>query len=200
MTHRGLAYVAAVLGLSLSVGTSACGSSPDAVYFVLSPVPASHPPEATASWAHLVKVRRPAIAGYLDRAEIVSRVADYRLRVASGESWSEPFGDMIGRVLGEDLGERLRGSIVFSEASPISADPDAVVSVDIQRFDVGDDGDVTLRAEVAIERARDRATASVSNVDLKAHPRAAGTAALARAMSDLIGQLADRVALDLKGP
>jgi len=199
MTRASAAYLA-MLVATCSLQSAACGSSPEPIYYALSPSDVAHPPRGAASWAHLIKVRRPAIAGYLDRAEIVSRVTDYRLRVASGESWSEPLGDMVGRVLGEDLSDRLHGSVVFTEASPISPDPDAVVSVDIQRFDAGDDGTVTLRAEIAVERGLDHRSVAARNVDIKAHLATTGTPALVRAMSDLLGQLADQVAFDLASP
>jgi uncharacterized lipoprotein YmbA len=192
------ATLAAFVGASSAI-IAGCGSSPDPIYFALSPVGTVHSPRAT-SWAHLVKIRRPAIAGYLDRAEIVSRVTDHRLRVASGESWSEPLGDMVGRILGEDLSDRLPGSVVFTETSPISADPDAVVSVDIQRFDAGEDGALTLRGAIAVQRGRDQSGAVTRNVNLTTHVTTTGTSTLVNAMSDLLGQLADQVARDLVSP
>jgi uncharacterized lipoprotein YmbA len=153
----------------------------------------SHP-SAGGSWAHLIKLRRPAIAGYLDRAEIVSRVSDHRLRVASGDSWGEPLADMTGRVFAEDLAGRLSGSVVFTELSPISAAPDAVVSLDIQRFDVAGDGTLNLRAEVSVERGVDHAVVGVRTVDLSLRPSSGTTTALVAGMSDLVAQLADQVA------
>jgi uncharacterized lipoprotein YmbA len=182
-----------VLAALVGIVAPACGSSPDPVYYSLAANPMT-PGAAHASWAHVIKLRRPALAGYLDRTDIVSRVANYRLHVASGDSWSEPLGDMIGRVLAEDLSQRLAGSVVFTEMSPISADPDAVVSVDIQRFDAGSDGTLTLRAEVAVERAKDRVPIAVETIELHGRPASSDTASLVAAMSDLVAQLAARVA------
>jgi len=191
--HRVLVFALGVGALGLS---AACGSSPDPIYYAMAP---SHATGAgQPGWAHLVELRRPALAGYLDRAEIVSRVVDYRLRVASGESWSEPLGDMIGRLLGENLANRLPGTIVFSESSPISASPDAVVSVDIQRFDLGDDGAVTLLAEVTVEKPPSHAPLGSRRVELRARPAASGTVGLVGAMSSLLGQLADVIAVYLR--
>jgi uncharacterized lipoprotein YmbA len=151
-------------------------------------------------WAHLVEVRRPALAGYLDRVEIVSGVVGYRLRLASGDSWGEPLSDMVARLLSEDLADRLRGSIVFTETSPISAVPDAVVSVDIQRFDAGEDGTVTLLAEISVESSPNHASIGSRRVELRLRPSGYGTAGLVSAMSNLLGQLADNVAVFLGGP
>jgi hypothetical protein len=105
---------------------------------------------------------------------------------------------MIGRLLGENLANRLPGTIVFSESSPISASPDAVVSVDIQRFDLGDDGAVTLLAEVTVEKPPSHAPLGSRRVELRARPAASGTVGLVGAMSSLLGQLADVIAVYLR--
>jgi uncharacterized lipoprotein YmbA len=186
-----------VHGFLMTLATLAalgCGSSPNTIYYAM----ASTRGAPQAGWPHLIQLRRPALAGYLDRDEIVSRVVAYRLQVASGESWSEPLGDMIGRLVGEDLSERLPGSIVFTEASPISADPDAVVSLDIQRFDVGADGAVVLLAEFTLERPPSHTAFRSRRVELRMRPSDSGTAALVGTMSALLGQLADEVAAELR--
>jgi uncharacterized protein len=191
--RQALALVSIVTGAALAL--VGCGSSPEPAYYAMAPARGVAEP----GWAHLIQLRRTALAGYLDRAEIVSRVSSYRLRVASGDSWSEPLGDMVGRLLGEDLADRLPGSIVFTEASPISADPDAVVSLDIQRFDMGDDGVVTLLAEVTVERPPSRSAVGSRRVELHLRPSGSSTSALVGAMSTLLGQLADDVAVYLRG-
>jgi uncharacterized lipoprotein YmbA len=189
----------ATVAVAVGLTPVSCGSSPEPIYYAMSAVRDPHAGGAV-SWAHLIKLRRPAIAGYLDRAEIVSGVSQYRLRVASGESWSEPLGDMAGRVLAEDLGERLPSSVVFVETSPISAAPDAIVSVDIQRFDTSGDGTLTLHAEISVERAGDRGVVGVRTVDLHAPVAGTRTVDLAAAMSRLLGELAGQVVPYLTEP
>ena len=68
----------------------------------------------------------------------------YQLTLNGGERWASPLGDMIGRALAEDLSSRLPGSSVFTSSGAISADPNATVEVDIQRFDAASTGPVTL--------------------------------------------------------
>jgi uncharacterized protein len=184
---KGFAFPVFVLAFA---GLLGCGSSPDPIYYSLAAAPGAH----QSGWAHLIELRKPAIAGYLDRAEIVGRVVDYRLRIASGDSWSEPLGDMVGRILGEDLADRLPGSIVFTETSPISADPDAVVSIDIQRFDMGSDGVVTLLAEMTVEKPPKHTAIASRRIELHSRPSGSSTASLVASMSTMLGQLADAVA------
>ncbi|MBV9948152.1 MAG: membrane integrity-associated transporter subunit PqiC, partial [Myxococcales bacterium] len=134
-----------------SVVLLACGSSPEPVYYALGPTGGAAQP----GWARLVELRRLGLAGYLDRADIVSGVSDHRVRIESGQRWAEPLGDMMGRVLAQDLSQRLPGSTVFTESS-VSLDPDATVEVDVQSLDIGDDGRLTMTAQVVIARGRER--------------------------------------------
>ena len=80
-------------------------ASPDPAYYTLRPVAGT----AVPSGGGPVKLARPGLAGYLDRPEIVRNSATNRLTLQSGERWGEPVGDMIGRVLAEDMGQRLPG-------------------------------------------------------------------------------------------
>jgi len=182
------------LALLATLAMSGCGSSPEPIFFTMSPTRG----ETRTSWARVVEIRKPALAGYLDRSEIVRRVVAFRLRVASGESWSEPLAEMVGRVLGDDLATRLPGSTVFGEAGPISLDPDAVVSLDVQRFDVDEGGSVTLVAQFTIERPPSHSAIRGRRTELQAKLAGADTAALVGAMSNLMGRLADVIAKDLE--
>jgi uncharacterized lipoprotein YmbA len=166
-------------------------ASPDANFYTLQPVPG---PMATASSLTLAKdieVRTPGLAGYLDRSDVVLKDADYRLGVNEQQRWAEPLADMIGRVLTEDLAQRLPQNSVFGQGGAISADPDARVEVDIQRFDADASGTVTLSAQVAIEAGRSHAPLMTRHVALTATPASPAPAALAATLSDLLGQLAD---------
>lgn len=167
-------------------------ASPEPAYFTLAAVPGV----ARTGGPTLVELRRPGIAGYLDRPEIV-RGGEYRLRMAAGERWGEPFGDLFGRVLAEDLNRRLPGTTVFTSAGSISATADATVEVDVQRFDADGSGVITLAAQVAVSRVR-RGPAVTRAVRLQ-RPAGATTVELVAAMSGLVGEMAEVVAAMLRG-
>jgi uncharacterized lipoprotein YmbA len=168
-------------------------ASPNPHYFTLQPVPG--PVRQVAAGG--IEVRRPGLAGYLDRADIVLRSSGYRLQVNTTDDWAEPLGDMIGRVVTQDLAQRLPGSGVYSESGAISADPALRVEIDVQRFDAGADGTLTLTAAVAIERGIGHVPVQQRTVTLSAPLRQPGAAGLAAEMSALLGQLADRIAADI---
>jgi uncharacterized lipoprotein YmbA len=175
-----------------SVALFGC-SSPDPHYYTLQTVPgAAHPFSA-----RIVEVRRPGLAGYLDRSDIVLQDSGYRLHVNSQDRWAEPLGDMIGRVLTQDLAQRLPTSSVFSEDGAISADPGLRVEIDVQRFDTNADGTLTLIAAMAIEQGRGHVPVRTRTLTLSQPLSQQSAAGLAAAMSALLGLAADQVAADV---
>ena len=181
---------ASVAMVALLVG---CASA-DPAFYTLQPVPGVTQPGASSlGTARSVEVRKPGLPGYLDRSDLVLKNADYMLSVTSGARWGEPLGDMVGRVLTQDISQRLPGTNVFAEDGAISADADARVEVDIQRFDADGSGTVTLVAQIAVEAGRTHVPVAARHVVLTAPVPSAGAAGLAAAMSSLLGQLADAV-------
>lgn len=174
-------------------GVGAC-ASPEPAYYTLAPTAppaggAPLPPKAPRT----VELRRFGLAGYLDRPEIVRAGGDYQLRVAGGERWGEPLGDLMGRVAAENLTARLPGLTVFTQAGGISTDPDAVIETDIQRFDAAAGGPVTLLAQVAVRRGR-RGAPLTQTVRLQAAPASSATRDVVATMSRLLGELSDAIA------
>jgi uncharacterized lipoprotein YmbA len=66
------------------------------------------------------------------------------------------------------------------------------VEVDVRRFEVGDTGAVHLVSEVAVAKGTNP-PASLQAVELSARASGATTSAQVTTMSDLLGQLADRI-------
>ena len=145
----------------------------------------------------VIEVRRPGLAGYLDRSSIVEKDSAYQLDVNSGTRWAEPLGDMIGRVLAQDLSQRLAGSTVFAESGGISANADLRVELDVQLFDRAGDGMVRLQGQLAIEDGSGHRRLSARPVALAAPAPGTDATSLAAAMSALLGQTADQVAQEI---
>ena len=181
-------------GLTMLVALALAGcASPNPDFYTLQPVPGT----VVSAAPQIIELRRPGLAGYLDRSDIVLKNAGYRLDVNSQLRWAEPIGDMIGRVLAQDISQRLPASSVFAEGGAITADPTLRVEINVQRFDQGADGRITLTAEAALEAGRSHTPVKTRNIVLQADPPGPGAANLAAAMSQLLGQLADRVATDV---
>ena len=175
---------AVLLGI---LAVAAC-TSPEPAYYTLAAVPG----QAMRAGQGSVKLRRIGLAGYLDRPQIVRTSDPYRLNVAAGERWGEPVGDMFGRVLSEDLGQRLPGRLVFSAAGSLTTDADVALAIDVQRFDADSANQVTLLAQVSVEPLRGRGTTRTVRLTL-ASPNGT-TQGIVATMSAALGQLADQVA------
>jgi uncharacterized lipoprotein YmbA len=140
-----------------------------------------------------IEVRRPSIAGYLDRREVVRAVKSERLDVAGDSNWAEPLDAMIGRVLATNLALRLPNSQVLTDLNSLGVVADVRIDSEIQRFEQGPEG-LVLRAVIAVRRGAETKPASVEVIELKDGVDGGGTEAVISAMNALLGRLADRVA------
>lgn len=181
-----MAFLAA---LPLLAGLAGCASPPTDL-FTLAAVPGATAPSRT----HSLELRRIGLAGYLDRPGIVRSTVQYRLQVSDRDRWGEPLGGMLERVFTEDLVSRLPGTAVFPEAGAISTQPDAVLELDIQRFDADASGDLVLLAQIAIRHDNGNRPAMARTLRLTQHLSSDSTQDLVAGMSALLGQLSDRVA------
>ena len=176
----------------LALLAGACTSAEPA-YYTLAPTTPDKPAAPPAKAPRTIELRRFGLAGYLDRSEIVRAGGDYQLRVAGGERWGEPLGDLIGRVTAENLTTRLPGLTVFTQIGGITNDPDATIEVHVQRFDAEVDGPVTLLAQVAVHRGRSGPTLSRS-IRVQAEPTGKATRDVVAAMSRAVGEMSDTIA------
>ena len=134
--------------------------SPNPVLYTLAPVPGTPRPGGP----HIVMLQQISLARYLERPEIVRSSENYRLDVLTNEIWGEPLGAMIGRVLAEDLMQRLPGTNLFSANGAISAPADATVEVNIQRMDTDATGALAFAAQAAVEFTRSHRIQATRNV------------------------------------
>ena len=175
--------------LVLPVLASAC-SSKDPTLYTLQMKPGPQFPRSPA----VVQVRDIGLARYLDRREIVRSSADYKLDVSNNDWWGETLSGMLSRVIVLGLSQRLPSSSVYAEGGAISADPNAVLAVNIQRLEPDASGaNVELLAQAAVEFNRPRRTANRNFQIIK--PLGARTvAAQVAATSDAVGELTDGLA------
>ena len=168
---------------------AACGSSPEPGLYTLAVRQGPSLPKGP----RVVQLRDIGLPGYLDRKEIVRSSEDYKLDVRANAWWGEPLGSMLGRVMVIELSQRLPNSTVYSESGAITADPNAVVGVDIQRLDADKAGAVVLLAQVAVQFNRPTRSVARNFAITKpvATPDNAGHVA---ATSDAVAELADGIA------
>ena len=179
---------------ALGVPLLAAGcSSPEPVLYTI-PV---KPGPVLAGGPRIVQLRDIGLANYLDRREIVRSSEGYKLGVASNDWWGEQLGTLLGRTIVLGLSERLPGSSVYAEGGAISADPNAIVAVNIQRLDLDQSGQLQLVAQAAVEFNRPKRSAArafrITKPVLKAD-----TAGQVAAISDAVAELTDGLAAILQ--
>jgi uncharacterized lipoprotein YmbA len=175
-----------------TIALAGCGSSEPKFYTLQRVTGASEATEPAT-----IEVGRPGLAGYLDRSEIVLKNDAYRISTNDQARWAEPLGDMIGRVLTQDLSQRLRNSSVYDQAGAITAAPDARVEVDIVSFNKDDSGSMALNANIAIEQGGTHRPIAARHVTLQANSDSDPATQVAT-MSTLLGSLSDRIATDVR--
>ncbi len=185
----------------LLLAMSGCGSSEPSYYTLAAwPGPAGYGAPVT------VAVRNPTVAPFLDRDYIVRDDKAYKLKLADDAAWAEPIGRLIGRALTQDLQQRLPGSTVTGEDAAVSTAPQAVVELDVQRFSADGQGQAVVDATLSVQRPGGASAGATQGagrpagrlLHLTMVPAGPGTADLAAALSQLLGQVADAAALQAR--
>jgi uncharacterized protein len=183
--------------LAGALAGAACGSSPEPQFYALFP----HDGSTSASQPLEVQLQRPGLPGYLDRPQIVRQEQPGKLEFAGAARWGAPLEKMVGDILAQDLAQRLPSASVYGESGAISSSPDALVEVDIQRFELSQRGVVELVAQVAVHWPKTDAAAQRERYALSRSPKDRSTTTLVREMSELLAELASSIAESLRsGP
>ncbi len=193
MNRAPLSRLALAALLAISAG---CATSPAPEFYALYPQSGAHP-VAAADTDVRVEIRRPSLPGYLDRPHIVRRVEAGRLELAGNDRWGSSLQDMVATTLSANLSERLPESEFFTEGGPISARPDVVLGVEVQRFEKAGDDEVELVVQVALQFLERPERTVLRRYELRESVDGDDTGALVEKMSELLAQLSDSIAAEL---
>ena len=140
---RGLVLVgAACLLAACSILSPTAGPSR---FYVLTPV-ATSGAEAPNAPGPALGIGPVTIPGYLQRPELVTRVAPNEMQPADGDRWAEPLREQFERTLGQNLSTLLGTERVLSFPWWRGVPLDFVVQVDVVRFEREAGQDVHLVA------------------------------------------------------
>ena len=130
---------------------------------------------------------------YLDRFSIATRSEANRVTYAENDRWAESLGGNVQRVLAADLSVLLYTERISLFPWYRTSAPDRRVSISIQRFEVDPGGKVRLWARWIL-RDEDGKRLVSGEFDERREV-ATGPDAVARVMSDLVGDLARSLAV-----
>jgi uncharacterized lipoprotein YmbA len=167
-------------------------ASPEPDYYTLGAVPGS----MMAGPKLVVEIRQPSLPDYLDRPEMIEK-SGYRVSRDDGRIWAAPLDGMVERVLAADIGQRLSGGTVFTETDALGIDADYKVDVDIQQFEADRDGHSSLTAQVVLVGRAGTVVRTEPALTVQGSAASTG-ASMAATFSQMLGQVADHVAADLR--
>jgi uncharacterized lipoprotein YmbA len=180
-----------------SLVSSGCATSPEPQFYTLFPRAGQAWPDRPLE----VQLQRPGLPGHLDRPQIVRHEQPGKLEFSGADRWGAPLDGMIGSILVQNLAQRLPKASVYGESGAISSSPDALVEVDVQRFELTERGSVELVAQVAVHWPKTDAPARIDRYSLNRSPTDRSTARLVTEMSGLLAELANAIARKLReGP
>lgn len=180
--------------LVLAVAMTACGGSPKTHFYTLDAVPAAQPAEHAARSDVPVTVGRVELPGTLDRLSIVTRGDRNQVAVSDQDRWAAPLDELVRRALTDDLRMRLPPDSVLA---PGDSAPNGTrsVALNVQHFMADQSGRVDLDADWTVQRRDKPGTPQHAAIQVNASGQGGG--ATAAAMSQALGELADRIAATL---
>jgi uncharacterized protein len=172
-----------------------CRSSPPKHFYVLDPVPPQQ--RSTPATGTVVQVAAVNIPAALDRQEMVREATTGSLRISDVNRWGAPLADMTQNVLTRDLTERLPAGTVLPPRTNPPRDT-FEITVDLLQFGSDATGNVVLEGGWALYRLGSDTPVMNRHVNLTEEVGAVDYGSQVRAMSRLLGRMADDVAHSLR--
>ena len=180
-----------VAGCAVAVALGGCRSASTRIYTLGEAAPVSHIDFYHAPALRIDTLNVPAS---WDRIEILTSSSAGTLQISDFDHWAAPLAQMARQALSDDLDHRLpSGSVIY----PRLPKPSGAlgVNVDILDFNIVA-SQASMRASWIIVPSGNAQGAKRSAAELRSSMSSEDPAAVAHAWSDLIGQLADRIAAD----
>jgi uncharacterized protein len=192
-------FVAAACVAFSLLGCSAFSAKPDpSRFFTLSAALPPLAPEAAKSPAESpgisLGIGPVTLPGYLDRQEIVIRVAQNQINLAENDLWAEPLEENFSRVLSQNVAAILRADRVNAYPWAIDKKPVYQVEVEVLRFEANTAQEVQLSARWTVRNSGKKDSLRYRETRLsrpaKARSTDASVAALSEALADLSREIA----------
>ncbi len=180
--------------LASLVALAAC-ASPNPRLYTIAPVNGA----VHTGGPSVVVMQQIVVARYLERSQFVRSSENYRLDVRLDDWWGEPLASMLGRVLTDELDQRLPRTTVLSENGAVASTPDATIALNISRLDQDAAGTLVLQAQLSV-LFKGRPEPLLRSFRFMVTPAGVDMPAAVAAISVAVGRLADGVASVLTNP
>jgi hypothetical protein len=180
------------LVLAVLLAVSGCGSSPKTQFYTLVPVGSAHAPPSSLRGRPL-QVGHVDLPGTLDRTAPVTQGPGTQVDVSETDRWAAPIDELLQRALTDDLRARLGSASVLAPGEPTPKAGAREVVLTVQRFIADATGLVVLQADWTIAAGSPSKPGPIHHVQIQAQASNTGGGAVAAAMSQALGTLADDI-------
>jgi uncharacterized protein len=145
------------------------------------------------------------LPGYLDRQEIVVRVARNQLILSENDRWAEPLDENVARVLSQNIAFLLRAERINAYPWPIDRKPVYQVEIEMLRFEANAEHQAQLSTRWVVRNTsmKDSIRYHETRLSRPAQGRSteASVAALSEALADLSREIAAAIEdMDVRQP
>lgn len=180
--------------LAATLGLSACAAAPDHFY-TLNVLPDGPDTVLAAPTVHvLLSVDVPAM---VDRPEMIISTSGNGIAVLEHQRWAVSFSDQVFQTLARDIEKRRNDVLVAGRAFDQGATPPVRIKVDIVRFTAQRAGRAGMEAHWRIVDESSGVDAIGGDV-FTAAVNGDGYDSIARSYSEVIGELAGRLAARIR--
>lgn len=132
--------------------------------------------------------------GYLDRDQIVTRVAQNRFDLSENDRWAEPLEENFTRVLSQNLSALLRTDRIIRYPWSIARQPAYQLELQVLRFEPDAAQDVQLFARWTVIDVGNKKPLAIRESRLTRPVKAKSTEASVAALSEALGDLSQAIA------
>lgn len=177
---------------------SACGKTPAARFYTLSPMASQSAAEHTSRVnKQIVGIGPVMVAAYLDRSEIVTRSSPTKIELASFDRWAEPFEDMIASSLAENISTMLPSVQVIVDPWP-EAKIEYQLVLKITKFETDQGGKAQLNSSWGILQRSTGEMNAVYESKITVPGSPGDFDAITKNMSRALVTLSEEIAAELK--
>lgn len=190
-----------VLGvIVMTLFLTACGTSPPARFYTLSPisVPISSEKTILHDKNKVIAIGPIEIPEYLDRIEIVTRANGYQLMISEFDLWGGSIKTDISRVLVENIATLLGIDNLAVIAWKTTMSESYRVPVIISQFDGIPGGSLSLKAQWAVLDKDGITYLSFREMTVVKPIKGVGYNSVVASMSDALGDLSKAIAENIK--
>jgi len=190
-----------VLGvIVMTLFLTACGTSPPARFYTLSPisVPISSEKTILHDKNKVIAIGPIEIPEYLDRIEIVTRANEYQLMISEFDLWGGSIKTDISRVLVENIATLLGIDNLAVIVWKTTMSESYRVPVIISQFDGIPGGSLSLKAQWAVLDKDGITYLSFREMTVVKPIKGVGYNSVVASMSDALGDLSKAIAENIK--